>query len=147
MRVLQVEDDPTTAESVEQMLKSEGHECHTTGRGEDAVELAQKTPYDVILLDVMLPDIDGYEVLKRLQDWAIGTPVVIQSGLVENERDAAALGFADTLVKPFNREQLKARIESATGRMPRATAGQPANDSDSSADRRQETRTRLIKSA
>ncbi len=65
MRVLQVEDDPTTAQSVELMLKSEGYECHTTARGEEAVRLAQKDPYDVILLDIMLPDIDGYEVLKR----------------------------------------------------------------------------------
>ncbi len=130
MRVLQVEDDPITAQSVEQMLKSEGYECHTTARGEEAVHLAQKTPYDVSLLDIMLPDIDGYEVLKRLQDWAIGTPVVIQSGLVGDERDAAVIGFADYLVKHFTKEQLKARIESATGRAPRATAaprhGQPA---------------------
>ncbi len=147
MRVLQVEDDPTTAKSVEQMLKSVGYECHTTARGEDAVHLAQKNPYDVILLDIMLPDIDGYEVLRRLQDWAIGTPVVIQSGLVEDERDAAGLGFADCLVKPFSKEQLKARIEAATGRAPRASASQPADDGGSHADRRQASRTRLIKSA
>ncbi len=147
MRVLQVEDDPTTAQSVELMLKSEGYECHTTALGEEAVRLAQKDPYDVILLDIMLPDIDGYEVLKRLQDWALGTPVVIQSGLVEDERDAAGLGFADYLVKPFSKEQLKARIESATERAPRATPGQPADDEGSSAGRRQEPRTRLIKSA
>jgi DNA-binding response OmpR family regulator len=147
MRVLQVEDDSTTAKSVEQMLKSEGYECHTTARGEDAVRLAQKNHYDVILLDILLPDIDGYEVMKRLQDWAIGTPVVIQSGLVENERDAAGLGFADCLVKPFSKEQLKARIEAATGRAPRATASPPADDADSPADRRQAPRTRLIKSA
>ncbi len=146
MRVLQVEDDPTTAQSVEQMLKSEGYECHTTALGEDAVHLVQKTPYDVILLDIMLPDIDGYEVLKRLQDWAIGTPVVFQSGLVEDERDAAGLGVADCLVKPFSKEQLKARIESATGRTPRATASQPADDGGSPADRRQAPRIRLIKS-
>ncbi|MEE8501428.1 MAG: response regulator [Kiloniellales bacterium] len=147
MRVLQVEDDPTTAQSVEQMLKSEGYECHTTARGEDAVELAQKNPYDVILLDIMLPDIDGYEVLKRLQDWAIGTPVVIQSGMVEDQRDAAGLGFAECLVKPFTKEQLKARIESAMGRAQHATASQPADGGDSSTDRRQAPRTRLIKSA
>ena len=52
MRVLQVEDDPTTAQSVEQMLKSEGYECHTTARGEEAVRLAQKNHYDLILLDM-----------------------------------------------------------------------------------------------
>ncbi len=147
MRVLQVEDDPTTAQSVELMLKSEGYECHTTARGEEAVRLAQKDPYDVILLDIMLPDIDGYEVLKRLQDWAIGTPVVIQSGLVGDEQDAAGLGFAHCLVKPFSKEQLKARIEAATGRAPHATASQPADDEGSPADRRDEPRTRLIKSA
>jgi DNA-binding response OmpR family regulator len=147
MRVLQVEDDPTTAQSVELMLKSEGYECHTTAWGEVAVRLAQKNYYDVILLDIMLPDIDGYEVLKRLQDWAIGTPVVIQSGLVEDERDAAGLGFADCLVKPFSKEQLKACIEAATGRAPRATASPPADDGGSSMDRRQAPRAQLIKSA
>ena len=108
MRVLQVEDDPTTAQSVEQMLKSVGYECHTTALGEEAVRLAQKDPYDVILLDIMLPDIDGYEVLKRLQDWDIGTPVVIQSGQVEDARDAAGLGFETTLLadgtRPVNIE-------------------------------------------
>ncbi len=134
MRVLQVEDDPTTAQSVELMLKSEGYECHTTARGEEAVGLAQKDPYDVILLDIMLPDIDGYEVLKRLQDWAIGTPVVIQSGLVEDARDAVGLGFANCLVKPFSKEQLKACIEAAT------ECASPTN-------RRYAPRTRLIKSA
>ncbi len=133
MRVLQVEDDPTTAQLVEQMLKSEGYECHTTALGEEAVHLAQKDHYDLILLDIMLPDIDGYEVMKALRDWASGTPVVIQTGLVEDERDAAGLGSADCLVKPFSKEQLKACIVAATGR-------------PSPADRRQ-ARTRLIKGA
>ncbi len=134
MRVLQVEDDPITAQSVEQMLKSEGYECHTTALGEEAVYLAQKNHYDLILLDIMLPDIDGYEVMKALRDWASGTPVVIQTGLVEDERDAAGLGFADCLVKPFSKKQLKACIEAATGRT------SPAN-------RRQAPRARFIMSA
>ncbi len=62
MRVLQVEDEPSTARTVERMLRSDGHDCQTTPLGEEAVRLARDNDYDVILLDVMLPDIDGYEV-------------------------------------------------------------------------------------
>ena len=74
MRVLQVEDDPVTARAVEQMMKSKGYACWTTAYGEEAVELATDTDFDLILLDIMLPDIDGYEVLRRLQAARVGTP-------------------------------------------------------------------------
>ena len=67
MRVLYVEDDGTVAKSVQLMLESEGHDCDATDSGKRAIELAKRGRYDIILLDIMLPDIDGYEVIKRLR--------------------------------------------------------------------------------
>ena len=118
MRILQVEDDPTAAQSVEQMLKSKGYLCETTAYGVEAVELASRNDYDIILLDIMLPDIDGYEVLRRLQAAQVSTPVLIQSGLIGRDEMEKGVGFGvdDYLVKPFTRSELGARIASVLGR-------------------------------
>jgi len=149
MRVLQVEDNWTTAKSVEQMLKAQGHLCETADCGEDALRLVREKDFDLILLDVMLPDIDGYEVLKRIQGWGIETPVMIQSGLVGNDKDRAALGMADSLVKPYGSEDLKNRIEAITGRET-ATSVESGKSGDvqsgSNGDRRGTLRARTIKS-
>ena len=122
MRVLQVEDNGTTARSVEQMLRAQGHACETADCGEEALRLVREKDYDLILLDVMLPDMDGYEILKRIQGWGIETPVMIQSGLVGNDRDRAALGMADSLIKPVASQDLKDRIEAIAGRESEAGA-------------------------
>ncbi len=118
MRVLYVEDDDNLAFAVEQMLRQEGHSCDRARSGVGAVKLGQEQNYDVILLDVMLPDIDGYEVLRQLQEVGVKTPVLIQSGLVERDRAMDGLGFGvdDYLIKPFNRDELIRRIEQAATR-------------------------------
>ena len=118
MRVLYVEDDDNLAFAVEQMLQQEGHDCDRARSGVGAVKLGQEQEYDVILLDVMLPDIDGYEVLRQLQDVGVETPVLIQSGLVERDRAMDGLGFGvdDYLIKPFNRDELIRRVEQAATR-------------------------------
>ncbi len=118
MRVLQVEDDSTAAQAVEQMLKSKGYACETTAYGEQAVALATHNDYDIILLDIMLPDIDGYEVLRRLQAAQVHTPVLIQSGLIGRDELEKGVGFGvdDYLVKPFTRSELAERIETALQR-------------------------------
>jgi two-component system, cell cycle response regulator CtrA len=67
MRVLLVEDDTTTAKSIELMLKSEGFVVDTTNLGEDGLEIGKLYDYDIVILDLMLPDMDGYEVLGRLR--------------------------------------------------------------------------------
>ena len=148
MRVLQVEDNGTTARSVEQMLKAQGHACETADCGEEALRLVREKDYDLILLDVMLPDIDGYEVLKRIQGWGIETPVMIQSGLVGNDKDRAALGMADSLVKPYGSEELKQRMDAIAERQ--APAGPETGEAAdarprSNGDRRGSLRTRTIK--
>ena len=66
MQVLYVEDNRSEAKVVEAMLRSEGHLCHTTDSGRQAVILARRNNYDVIILDIMLPDIDGYEVIEQM---------------------------------------------------------------------------------
>jgi two-component system cell cycle response regulator CtrA len=113
MRVLVVEDDSATAKSIELMLKSEGFVCDTTSLGEDGLEIGKLYDYDIIILDLMLPDMDGYEVLKRLRAARIKTPILILSGLAELDNKIKGLGFGadDYLTKPFDKRELIARIQ------------------------------------
>ena len=118
MRVLLVEDDYATAESLELMLKSEGMVVDSTDLGEDGLGIGKLYDYDIILLDLMLPDIDGYEVLRRLRDARVETPVLILSGLSETEDKVRGLGFGadDYLTKPFDKNELLARIQAIVRR-------------------------------
>ena len=113
MRVLVVEDDSATAKSIELMLKSEGFICDTTSLGEDGLEIGKLYDYDIIILDLMLPDLDGYEVLKRLRAARIKTPILILSGLAELDNKIKGLGFGadDHLTKPFDKRELVARVQ------------------------------------
>ena len=113
MRILLVEDDPTTAQSIEMMLKSEGMVVDTTDLGEDGLEIGKLYDYDLIVLDLMLPDMDGSEVLRRLRDSRVETPVLILSGLTEPEKKVKGLGIGadDYLTKPFDKAELLARIQ------------------------------------
>ncbi|MDP6390112.1 MAG: response regulator transcription factor [Alphaproteobacteria bacterium] len=113
MRILLVEDDATTAQSIEMMLKSENFVVDTTDLGEDGLEIGKIYDYDLIILDLMLPDIDGYEVLRRLRDARIDTPILILSGLSALDNKVKGLGFGadDYLTKPFEKRELIARIQ------------------------------------
>lgn len=112
-RVLLVEDDNATARSTELALAAEGIICDTAEVGEEGVQIAKIYDYDLILLDLMLPDIDGYEVLLRLRSAKIKTPILILSGLSSVDQKIKGLGFGadDYLTKPFNRGELIARIQ------------------------------------
>jgi two-component system, cell cycle response regulator CtrA len=118
MRVLVVEDDSATAASIELMLRSEGFICDTTDLGEDGLEIGKLYDYDIIILDLMLPDIDGYEVLRRLRAARVRTPILILSGLGELDHKIKGLGFGadDFLTKPFDRRELIARIQAIVRR-------------------------------
>jgi two-component system, cell cycle response regulator CtrA len=118
MRVLVVEDDSNTAQSIELMLKAEGYIVDTTNLGEDGLEIGKLYDYDIIVLDLMLPDIDGYEVLRRLRSARINTPILILSGLNELDNKIKGLGFGadDYLTKPFDRRELIARIQAIVRR-------------------------------
>jgi len=112
MRILLVEDDKPTAESIELMLQSENFVVDTTELVEDGLEIGKIYDYDIIILDLMLPDIDGYEVLRRLRDARVETPILILSGLGELENKVKGLGFGadDYLTKPFHKSELIARV-------------------------------------
>lgn len=118
MRVLVVEDDRMTSQLIETMLKSEGMVVDTAGLGEDGLEIGKIYDYDIILLDLMLPDMDGYEVLRRLRASKIRTPVLILSGLSEPDKKIKGLGFGadDYLTKPFDKGELIARIQAIVRR-------------------------------
>ena len=118
MRVLLVEDDTSTAKSIEMMLKSEGYICDSTDLGEDGLEIGKIYDYDLIVLDLMLPDIDGYEVLRRLRAAKVRTPILILSGLTEPDKKVKGLGFGadDYLTKPFDKAELIARIQAIVRR-------------------------------
>ncbi len=118
MRVLLVEDDPATAKSIALMLKSESFVVDTTDLGEDGLEIGKIYDYDIIILDLMLPDIDGYEVLRRLRDARVDTPILILSGLSELDNKVKGLGFGadDYLTKPFEKRELIARIQAIVRR-------------------------------
>jgi two-component system, cell cycle response regulator CtrA len=118
MRVLLVEDDTSTAKSIQLMLKSEGYVCDCTDLGEDGLEIGKLYDYDIIVLDLMLPDIDGYEVLRRLRQARVRTPILILSGLAEPDKKVKGLGFGadDYLTKPFDKAELMARIQAVVRR-------------------------------
>ena len=112
MRVLLVEDDKAVADSIQLMLKTENFVVDCTELGEDGLEIGKIYDYDIIILDLMLPDIDGYEVLRRLRDARVETPILILSGLGELENKVKGLGFGadDYLTKPFHKQELIARV-------------------------------------
>ncbi len=112
MRVLLVEDDPSTAKSIELMLSHANLNVYTTDLGEEGIDLAKLYDYDLILLDINLPDMDGHEVLRQLRLSRIDTPILILSGEDGTESKLRGFGFGadDYMTKPFHREELVARI-------------------------------------
>ena len=112
MRVLLVEDDPSTAKSIELMLSHANLNVYTTDLGEEGIDLAKLYDYDLILLDINLPDMNGHEVLRQLRLSRIETPILILSGEDGTESKLKGFGFGadDYMTKPFHREELVARI-------------------------------------
>ncbi|WP_127104200.1 response regulator transcription factor CtrA [Pararhodobacter zhoushanensis] len=112
MRVLLVEDDPTTSRSIELMLSHANFNVYCTDLGEEAVELGKLYDYDLILLDLNLPDMAGLDVLRQIRLARINTPILILTG--EDSTDTKLKGFGhgadDFMTKPFHRDELVARI-------------------------------------
>ena len=118
MRILLVEDEDAVARSIELMLSAEGWVVDRAEAGEDGLEIGKLYDYDIILLDLMLPDMDGYDVLKRLRQARVKTPILILSGLSELDAKIKGLGYGadDYVTKPFDRRELVARIQAIVRR-------------------------------
>jgi two-component system cell cycle response regulator CtrA len=113
MRVLLVEDDYAVSQSVETILKKEGMVVDTTDDGEDGLDCGKLYDYDIIILDLNLPGMNGYDDLKSLRNSKNETPVLILSGLSEPDKKIKGLGYGadDYLTKPFNSGELVARLK------------------------------------
>ncbi len=136
------------------MLRGVVDECAWTEYGETALEMAQKQDFDLILMDVMLPDIDGFDVAGQLRDREVKTPILILSGLVDRDSEFSTLAFgiSDYLLKPFSREELINRIQSVIARAnglggEQVIAQSPAADQTVDGELRKYRRYRTIKSA
>ena len=118
MRVLLVEDDLTSARGITLMLKADGAIVDQTETGEEALELARHYDYDIVVLDLMLPDMEGYEVVRRMRAARQDTPVLILSGV--NRPQAKVKGFGvgadDFISKPFDKAELIARLQAIVRR-------------------------------
>ncbi len=118
MRVLLVEDDLAMARSIEMMLNGEGFNVYATDMGEEGLDLGKIYDYDIIVLDLNLPDMHGYDVLKKLRNAKIETPILILSGMSESDDKVKGLVFGadDYLTKPFDKSELVARIHAVVRR-------------------------------
>jgi len=118
MRVMLIEDDSATTQSIELMVKCESFNLYTSNLGADGVRLCKLYDYDLILLDLNLPDISGFEVLQTLRVSKVTTPILILSGLVgvENKVRGLDLGADDYMTKPFHKDELVARIRAIVRR-------------------------------
>jgi two-component system cell cycle response regulator CtrA len=118
MRILLIEGDGATAQSIELMLKSEKVNVYTTDLGAEGVDLGKLYDYDIILLDLNLPDMSGFEVLRSLRTAKVNTPILILSGSSEIADKVRGLGFGadDYMTKPFHKAELVARIQAIARR-------------------------------
>jgi two-component system cell cycle response regulator CtrA len=118
MRVLLIEDDSSTAQSIELMLKSESFNVYTTDLGEEGIDLGKIYDYDIIILDLNLPDMSGFEVLRSLRVSKVKAAILILTGLSGIEDKVRGLGFGadDYVTKPFHKNELVARIHAIVRR-------------------------------
>ena len=113
MHVLLVEDDHVLGKAIRKGLSETGHECEWVGDGESGLRIALETPFDAIVLDLMLPDRSGLEVLEQLRSQRLATPVMVLTALGSVDERVAGLnaGADDYLVKPFAFVEFTARLE------------------------------------
>jgi two-component system, cell cycle response regulator CtrA len=118
MRALLVEDDLTVARAVALTLKSGGAVVDAADTGEEALELVRHYDYDIVVLDLMLPDMEGYEVVRRMRAGRIDVPVLILSGLSRPQAKVKGFGLGadDFITKPFDSAELIARIQAVVRR-------------------------------
>jgi len=118
MRILIIEDNSSTAKTIELALAKEGVVCDIVLLGQDGIEISKLYEYGLIILDLMLPDMHGYDVLKRIRNSKMDVPILILSGIGDTEQKVKGLGFGadDYLTKPFSITELVARVKAITRR-------------------------------
>jgi two-component system OmpR family response regulator len=118
MRILVVEDQPKMARLLDRALTEHGHHVEVAGTGEDAVALATVAEYDAVLLDVMLPDADGFTVCRRLRSRGVWAPVLMVTARasVRDRVEGLDAGADDYLTKPFSLDELLARLRAVVRR-------------------------------
>lgn len=118
MRILLIEDDMPTARGIENVLKKNGIIVDSTGFGQYGLEVGKIYDYDGIVLDLMLPDIEGTEIIKRLRSAGVMTPVIVLSGLAECKDKVTCLdcGADDYVTKPFDPKELVSRVQAVVRR-------------------------------
>ncbi len=118
IRILYVEDDPTAREYIQKGLSERGYDVDVAASGDEGLERALRGPYDLLVLDVMLPEASGFDILRRVREREIDTPVLFLSarGEVTDRIEGLNLGADDYLVKPFAFAELLARIQAVARR-------------------------------
>lgn len=118
MRILLIESDSEIAQSIELVLKKNGFNIYNIDLGKDGVDLAKLYYYDLIILELNLPDISGHDVIWQIRVSGIATPILVLSKLSDTENKVKSLGFGadDYMVKPFNKDELIARIHAIVRR-------------------------------
>ena len=118
VRILLIEDDAAVSRGIELILKREGFNVYSTELGEEGADLGKLYDYDLILLDLSLPDMNGLEVLRTLRNARVETPVMILTGSAEVETKVRSLGGGadDYVTKPFHHDELVARIHAIVRR-------------------------------
>ncbi len=116
-RILVVDDEPFIRDLLSAALRFEGFDVEVAGSGTEALQLAQPGRYDLVMLDVMMPDLEGTEVCRRLRESGVGVPVVFLTARDSTEDKVLGLGMADDYVtKPFSLEELVARVRAVLRR-------------------------------
>ncbi|MEM6916130.1 MAG: response regulator transcription factor [Verrucomicrobiota bacterium] len=129
MKILVAEDDPVTRESIEACLETEGFETMLAADGKEAIEIWKADPPDLVCLDIMMPEVDGYEVCRRIRESDGQLPILFLSAKNE-EIDVVVgleIGADDFIRKPFGKHELLARIRSALRRSKNSTSSTTPN--------------------
>jgi DNA-binding response OmpR family regulator len=131
-KILVVEDEPGIAFSLEIDLKTEGYQVTVVNDGAEAVPRALAEEFDLILLDVMLPNKDGFEVCRELRHRGLKTPVILLTAKTHEAEKVLGLdvGADDYVTKPFSPRELRARIRAQLRRLPAGSKNQQADGRD-----------------